>query len=120
MAKAQIVNSRLQAGQWKADLLGHGSTAPDLVVVFGNQTQPPIDQTYEPARDIWHLHLPLPAGMVTDGIHTCLLQTTAGETLFQLTLSAGEVLADDLRAQIGLLRAELELLKSAFRKSQSH
>ena len=39
-----------------------------------------------------------------------------GEVLASFTLVAGVPLEEDLRAEISLLRAELDLLKKAFRR----
>jgi hypothetical protein len=39
-----------------------------------------------------------------------------GMTLNSFALLFGEVLAEDIRAEMGLLREELDLLKSAFRR----
>ena len=38
------------------------------------------------------------------------------EVLGSFTLIAGEALGDDLRAEVSLLRAELDMLKRAFRR----
>jgi hypothetical protein len=61
------------------------------------------------------VRVPIPAQLLTEGVQTVLLQT--GDTvLAQFSLIAGTPLDDDLRAEIGLLRAELDLLKRAFRR----
>jgi hypothetical protein len=39
-----------------------------------------------------------------------------GETLDSFTIITGEPLEDDIRAEVELLRAELDMLKRAFRR----
>jgi hypothetical protein len=59
--------------------------------------------------------LPIPATVLSEGVQTVLLQAS-GEVLASFTLIAGVPLEEDLRAEISLLRAELDLLKKAFRR----
>jgi len=53
--------------------------------------------------------------VLSDGLQTVVLQAD-GEVLTKVTILAGAPLQDDLRAEIGLLRAELDLLKRAFQR----
>ena len=39
-----------------------------------------------------------------------------GDTLDSISIITGEVLSDDIRAEMNLLRAELDMLKKAFRR----
>jgi hypothetical protein len=59
--------------------------------------------------------LPIPATVLSEGVQTVLLQA-GGEVLASFTLIAGVPLEEDLQAEISLLRAELDLLKKAFRR----
>ena len=45
-----------------------------------------------------------------------IIDADANVKLGDFTLIAGEPLADDLRAEVELLRAELDMLKRAFRR----
>lgn len=61
--------------------------------------------------------MPIPAEAVADGVQTFVIFDAAGSTrLGDFTLIAGEAVSDDLRAEVELLRAELDMLKRAFRR----
>jgi hypothetical protein len=63
------------------------------------------------------LRVPVPPDRLDDGVQTFLIRAAdSGETLAHLTIVAGAPLEADLRAEIDLLRAELDLLKRAFRR----
>jgi hypothetical protein len=65
----------------------------------------------------WFLRLPVPADRLDDGVQTFLLRDRdGGQTLGHFSIVAGLPLEADLRAEIDLLRAELDLLKRVFRR----
>ncbi|MBZ4023661.1 hypothetical protein CKO11_14505 [Rhodobacter sp. TJ_12] len=104
--------SRVRAGHWEG--IWAGAEAPDLQVVHLEKDLPDLSvaQT-EPGK--WALRLPIPAELLSDGVQTFLIRKD-GETLTHFTLVTGEPLEEDLRAEIDLLRAELDMLKRAFRR----
>ncbi|SFB05045.1 hypothetical protein SAMN05421688_2557 [Poseidonocella pacifica] len=57
----------------------------------------------------------VPAAAISDGAHTLSLTSAAGQELARCVIVAGD-LRSDLEAELALLRAELDLLKSAFRR----
>jgi len=66
---------------------------------------------------LWELAVPIPAEAISDGLRTILIQDSAtGEVLESISLLAGEALDEDLRAEVSLLREELDMLKRAFRR----
>ena len=65
----------------------------------------------------WDVAIPIPAEAVADGVHTFVISDEVDDArLGDFTLIAGESVADDLRAEMELLRAELDMLKRAFRR----
>jgi hypothetical protein len=65
----------------------------------------------------WRVSVPIAAGSIADGIQVYLIADAAsGEKLAAFSIAAGDVLQDDLRAEVELLRAELDMLKRAFRR----
>ncbi len=65
----------------------------------------------------WGLRVPIPADAIADGVQTLLvIEAASGRVLEKITIIAGEALADDIRAEVDLLRAELDMLKRAFRR----
>lgn len=69
------------------------------------------------ADGTWGVKVPLPACALSEGIQTfSLVDRDTGMMLDSFTMALGEPLDTDLRAEIDLLRAELDLLKRAFRR----
>ena len=64
----------------------------------------------------WVVRVPVPPEAVANGVQTVVVAEAEGEVLGSFALVAGEALAPDLRAEIDLLRAELDMLKRAFRR----
>lgn len=64
-----------------------------------------------------NVRVSLPSSVLSDGVQVIALRLAgSGTVLDRITLMAGSALDEDLRAEIGLLRDELELLKQAFRR----
>ena len=78
------------------------------------------------AEGRWRISAALPLERLSDGVQTFLLVEDGGagteplrpggQQLASLTLVAGDLLEDDLRAELNLMRAELDLLKKEFRR----
>jgi len=65
----------------------------------------------------WLVEVPVPKEAIGDGVQTFLISdANVDQVLDSFTLVAGEVLGDDLRAEVALLREELDMLKRAFRR----
>ena len=57
------------------------------------------------------------AAALAEGTQTFLFRLAGSEeTLAQFTIVTGVALEDDIRAEVDLLRAELDMLKRAFRR----
>ena len=70
-----------------------------------------------PGTEEWVLRVPVPADRIADGVQTFLIRDgDSGEVLDSFALLAGEALSQDIRAEMALMRAELDLLKQAFRR----
>lgn len=115
---AEFENLGLRAGVWYGVLTGE---APSRVFV-SHLGQPIAEAAVDPAGEgRFDVTAPLPADVLNDGVQTLLMVAEAGEgqlvqRLGQISLLSGEVLEEDLRAEISLLRAELDLLKREFRR----
>ena len=59
----------------------------------------------------------MPASVLSDGVQVVSLRSAADATILdRVTFLMGSGLDDDFRGELALLREELELLKSAFRR----
>ena len=110
----KIINAELRAGVWTAELIGRESDA--LQVLHEGHALDGVTVKPLAERDSAQIAVPVPSALISDGVQTFLVQDGKGQTLTSFSILAGDVLAHDLRAEIDLLRAELDMLKSAFRR----
>lgn len=111
-----LTQSRLQAGVWQARLEQAGPNTPALTASHAGRKLPDLSCTPTDQAETWQISLPIPAEVLNDGLQTIILSRPDGTTVGSLAILAGEALADDLRAEISLLRSELDLLKAAIRR----
>ena len=112
-----ITASRLTAGQWQGELHRTSAETPAVDLYLGAERIGPVEVTRGPTRDTWHLSVTVPAGLLSDGVQTFLIRDADdGETLAHFTIVAGEAADADMRAELDLMRAELDMLKKAFRR----
>lgn len=119
MSRETLTKTRLRAGVW-----------------YGVLHQPP--DAPAPQIDVWHLDAPLqgvtvtpadgevgeflvsvpiPTAALNDGVQTFVIKNADTQHVYaSFAIIAGDPLDQDLRAEIDLLRAELDLLKRAFRR----
>ena len=80
---------------------------------------PVPDIAVEPLQDpgSWLLKVPVPANMIADGVHTFVIsEASIGQSLGDFSIIAGDAAGEDIRAEMALLRAELDMLKRSFRR----
>ncbi|WP_458791560.1 hypothetical protein [Yoonia sp. MH D7] len=118
MSTLKLIKTRLFAGIWEGVLMGHqGETAPSLRVTHLGVEVDGVSVKVATDRNGWLVHVPVPAHLMSDGVQTFLItDVETGAVLNSFTLLFGEVLSEDIRAEMALLRDELDLLKSAFRR----
>ncbi len=118
MAELDVCKTRFLAGTWEGivrDRAGRDAR-PDIVVSHLDATiESELSDTGQPGE--WVLRFAVPGESLADGVQVFLITDRAsGEKLDAFTLLAGEPLEDDIRAEVELLRAELDMLKRAFRR----
>lgn len=119
MTALSLVKTRIQGGVWEGVLTGvPGSAAPDLIVTHLGQPVGNAAVAPDPAgAGTYSVRVAIPPDLLSDGVQTFLIADAAdGETLDAFTIVTGEPLEDDIRGELDLLRAELDLLKRAFRR----
>lgn len=106
----------LLSGQYRGHLVGAGEP-PALRMVLdgetiGNLTPSPIE-----GRDgEWQVEGDLGPGLLSEGTRTVVIVGPNEDVLDSVTVVAGLNAPEDLRAELDALRAEVGLLKSAFRR----
>ncbi|NJM84711.1 MAG: hypothetical protein HC844_21785 [Tabrizicola sp.] len=115
MSKPRLTETGIRAGVWEGELIHAGPTPPAVEVLHEGR---PLDGvTTEPLPDragTWRLRVPIPLTAIDEGVQTFLIRVQ-NEVLARFAIVAGQPLDADLRVEIDLLRAELEVLKRAFR-----
>lgn len=118
MSNLTLKKIRLRNGVWEGKLSGStGTQRPDLQVRYLDQLIDNVSMSENEEPGGWDVSIPIPMHAVADGVHTFVIFDSTGDfKLGDFTLVAGEVMSDDLRAEMELLRAELDMLKRAFRR----
>lgn len=119
MSRITLTKTRFREGIWEGLLVaqGGGETAPQIVASIEDRPihGVTVSETPEPGR--WVVEVPVPVAALGDGVSTVLIRDARDDSVLNsFALIAGEALADDIRAEVDLLRSELDLLKRAFRK----
>lgn len=106
--------SRLREGRWEGIVAS--ATMPKIEITHLDKPVG-VPSVEEMGKGRWRVSLALPPELLNDGILSFIVfdkvqKEKIGEFIINAGLSAGE----DLRAEVDLLRAELDLLKKAFRR----
>ena len=122
-APTQLARTRLFAGVWEGVLKCEGADRPPEIEV--THLGDVITHKIQPLKDSpghWALRIPVPPERLSDGVQVFLItEKPDGRKLGSFTLVTGEPLEEDIRAELELLRAELDMLKKAFRSySREH
>lgn len=115
----RLTEKRLRAGVWEALVSTGGSVAdpPRIEVLHDGRSLPGVSVSpVQGHPGAFALQVPIPIETIGDGVQAFLVRDASGRTLAQFVIAAGDVLVDDLRAEVALLRAELDMLKRAFRR----
>lgn len=116
MSTLTLTPTRMRQGIWEGMIQQTGTGVPQIAVTHLNTTVPDVQVT-EQGDGAWLVQVPIPADAIADGVQVFVItDATDGEKLGHFTLIAGEVLGDDIRVEVELLRAELDMLKRAFRR----
>jgi hypothetical protein len=115
-----LTKTRIQAGTYEAVLTAESEENyhPDLRAIHLERELDGLSVTEDASLGkTWHVRFNIPREVLTDGVQTFLINDQAtGDMLDSFTIVTGEVLSDDIRAEVDLLRAELDMLKKAFRR----
>ena len=120
MSELSLVKTRIQAGIWEGVLSGgpEGGTMPEIAVTHLDKPVSTVALTEDPdAQGTWGVRIAIPPDLLSDGVQTFLIwDAVTQERLGSFTVITGVPLEDDIRGEIDLLRAELDMLKRAFRR----
>lgn len=118
MSAPRLEVARISAGRWLAEVVtSPGGEAPAIEVWHQETRLDGVETGPAAAAGRWTVSVPIPAALLSDGVQTFVVREAGtGATLGHFSIVAGAPLEADLRAEIDLLRAELDMLKKAFRR----
>ena len=117
MSTLKLTKTRMLEGMWQGIITGSGDTKPDIAVTHGNADVPDFKLVKSDTADHWSLTIPVPASAIADGIQVIVVtDNDAGQKIGDVVIIGDEVTNIDQRAELELLRAELDMLKRAFRR----
>ena len=119
MSRFELTKTRMVNGVWEGILTRAEASdgEPDVQVLHMDQPVPNVEVVPNGDAGNWVLKVPVPSHAIADGVQTFAMFDAADDSkLGHFTVLAGEALADDIRAEVALLRAELDMLKRAFRR----
>jgi len=100
-------------GLWQGHLTA--TTEPRIEVQYQGETLE--DVGVSPAEGGWTLTVSIPMRAMSEGVHSFIVvDPDSTHKLADFTMICGAPAADDLRAEVALLRAELDMLKRAVRR----
>ena len=117
MSEAKLNASGIRNGYWEGEVVTTDDAPPALEILHMNQNLDGVEIAPAGEAGHWRVRVPIPAATLNEGVQTFLIQHGAsGNRIGEFTIIAGVPLEDDIRAEIGLLRAELDILKKSFRR----
>ncbi|WP_372990968.1 hypothetical protein [Sulfitobacter sp.] len=117
MTQLSLTKTRMIEGTWQGVITGASETKPEISVTHANVSVPDFKLVHNDASNHWVLTIPMPAAAIADGIQTILIiDRQADQKIGEIVMIGDEVYGVDLRAEMDLMRAELDMLKRAFRR----
>jgi hypothetical protein len=117
MSTLTLTPTKMRDGVWQGLVHQSGSGVPQIIVTHLGHPVPDVQVTESNDSGKWLLQVPVPTSAIADGVQVFVISDAIdGENLGEFTLIAGEALGDDIRKEVELLRAELDMLKRAFRR----
>lgn len=110
----KLEQGRIAGGVWEGVVTS--AAEPAIEVLHGERAVEGVEVLpLTGAAGRFAVRVPIPAWALNEGVQTFLVQS-GGVALAQFTLVAGQPVDEDIRAELSLLRAELDLLKRAFQR----
>ena len=119
MSDLKLTPTRMFEGVWEG-VITAASPMPDKPNIAVTHLDRRVDgvEVVRPENAAgWVLRVTVPRAAISDGVQTFVVRDLADDTVLgSFALIAGEALGDDIRAEVNLLREELDMLKAAFRR----
>lgn len=118
--RIELTKLRMVEGVWHGALKHHGRAPdwePNIEVTHLDFAVDGVEVTQDRVEERWLVSVPIPSDRIADGVQTFVIRDRREDMLLgSFSIVAGDALAEDIRAELSLLRAELDMLKKAFRR----
>jgi len=117
MAELKLIKTGIRAGVWKGVLTG-APEQPDITVTHLSHPVAGASLREDPDTPGQYLvEVPIPAELLSEGVQTFVISERETEArLASFAIITGQPVDEDFRAELDLLREELDMLKRAFRR----
>ena len=117
MSTLTMTPTKMRRGVWERIISNTQAGVPQVNVIHLNKPVPGHELAEHKNENLWLLQVPVPKDAIADGVQTFIISDAIdGTQLGHFTLIAGEALGDDIRVEMELLCAELDMLKRTFRR----
>ena len=117
MTDLQLTKTVMREGVWQGIVTHKAGEVPQIEVTHAGTPVPGVTLTHDPKAGHWLLSIAVPLEAIADGMQILLItDTSTNERIGHVSLLADEVTTDGLLGEVALLRAELDMLKRAFRR----
>ena len=115
----ELTKLRMVEGVWHGALKHHGSAdwQPNIEVTHLDFAVDGVEVKEDRVEEHWLVSVPVPMDRIADGVQTFVIRDRREDVVLgSFSIIAGDALAEDIRAELSLVRAELDMLKKAFRR----
>ena len=120
MTGLTLTKTRITGGIWEGVVTVPSDRLDPPQIEVTHLERPILGLVLNPSPDIanaYLLRIAIPPDALADGVQTFLINDKeTGESLGSFAIVTGAPLEDDITAEVNLLRAELDMLKRAFRR----
>ncbi|KAB7614610.1 hypothetical protein F9L33_08210 [Amylibacter sp. SFDW26] len=116
---ATLTRKRIHNGVYEGVYQGRSNetAAPILSLIhLGESVGEVFADQINTDNNTWLIRCRIPVNIISDGLQTFFICTEDTTAIDNFSIASGEVLDDELRNEINLLREELDMLKRAFRR----
>jgi hypothetical protein len=115
----ELTKLRMVEGVWHGAVKHRGAHdwAPAIEVTHLDYVVDGVTVEQDRVEEHWRISVPIPVSRIADGMQTFVIRDRNEDVVIgSFSIVAGDALAEDIRAEMTLLRAELDMLKRAFRR----
>ena len=115
MSALTLTPTRFCQGVWHGILEHAGTEEPQVAVTHLSSKIPDVQVTK--VDNQWSNKVPIPIETIGDGVQVFIITDEKNDKkIGDFTIIAGDAPGSDIRTEVELLRAELDVLKRAFRR----